>query len=329
MVGIPISQHTAFSLPRHKGFLVAFSSHQRPQRIVRGAVQFITYTCKVRGVQIIFTHPQAALDVVHKQIPQSCGVAHGYIVSVTDIAGGSIVVFHIAQSIAYALRETALIYADIGAGFIKQSFIDYLQALCAAALYASAYSLSDLMCTYRGDGHAVDAVFLKEHRIAEVVNRASPFAVRAYRCSPAIGRKAHVLSPVLEITKSTAVNLIESLAIDNAVLASPESVLCLDDIVHVGHSSCQSYKAGGLGDGCIDDTYNNDIVLYICTATDGVDNLIPVYIGIGSGNLDAVIFFEQFGNLAVGDETHLGIDGGNRHPLGCGCAPLFKCVLIL
>ena len=89
------------------------------------------------------------------------------------------------------------------------------------------------MCPARRHIHLVHPVFLEKQRIALIIHSARPVPVRADRSGVTVRAHACIFAPHVEAPKRARVDLVDKLPIHRAVLAAPEPVLRLDDIVHV------------------------------------------------------------------------------------------------
>ena len=274
-------------------------------------------------MQFVLPHPEIAPDVVDEKVPLPLRVPRGDVIALTQYAGGGIIVALVSQRVADRLGEAALIGADVGTAFIYKRLVDHLQTSRAALLHAAAHGFGDLVCADGGHRDAVDTVFLEEHRVALKVHRSGPRPVRTYRRRPAVGRYARVLPPVFEVAQSTAVDLVEIFPVRQSVTAAPEAVFALDDEVHLRCPPLDVHRALCLGDGRVEDTRHDDIIVFPFTAPDGADHMVAVdRFHRRTPDAHAVVFPEQVFYFPLGDKAQTGIDRGDLCPLAHGCAPL-------
>ena len=130
-------------------------------------------------------------------------------------------------------RAASVVGAHAVARLVKQHTVDHREALCAPQLHTAHRVLLNPVCAARGHIHLVHPVFLEKQRVALIIHSARPATVRPDRRSVAVRAHACIFAPHVEAPKRARVDLVDKLPFHRAVLAAPEAVLRLDNVVHV------------------------------------------------------------------------------------------------
>ena len=104
-------------------------------------------------------------------------------------------------------------------------------------------------------------VLLEERGVSLIVDSASPCTVRTNRSRPSVRRHAGIDSPVFEIAELAAVQFVDGLAVHHAILASPDAVLCLADVVHVRNTPRRFDRTALLRIGQVDQPNDHDPIV--------------------------------------------------------------------
>ena len=138
------------------------------------------------------------------------------------------------QLLAHVRRRAAsVVGAHAVARLVKQHTVDHREALCAPRLHAAHRVLLNPVCAARGHIHLVHPVFLEKQRVALIIHGTRPAAVRPDRRSVTVRAHACIFAPHVEAPKRARVDPVDELPVHRAVLAAPEAVLRLDDVVHI------------------------------------------------------------------------------------------------
>ena len=242
-------------------------------------------------------------------MPRAVRAPHGDIVHAPRGPGSGVVVDLVAQLLADGGRQSAGEGAYVAPGLIEQGLAHDGQRPPAAPLYAPCGDGHDLMGAGGGGIHPLDAILPEEQGVSQMGDGPGEYAVAAAPRGEAVGGQAHEAVPVLEVAQFAGVDLVDRLAVHQAVLAAPHPVVALGHEVHVRHGALYRQTAL-LGQAALaHDAHHHQIVL-----PGGVDHVGAVHALHAAGeSLDchAVVLLEAAVDPRPGD---LQIRGGNGHP---------------